>query len=163
VSYALPAKFPTLGQSDRLELLGTEGTLLVDDDHMDHLLYTEKGIPHAYVPDHQVNMAFLGSTTAGDWAVGDFWGPLGNKRGLATSVPNDRTRLPSNRIVWKRRSQLNAPPDGKAPVRAGSRLIMEELKTCASEFLGVKSFRHAQEGVQRCTSRRHAIAPDASE
>lgn len=79
VSYALPSKYPTLGQSDRVELLGTEGTMMIDDDHMDHLLYSEKGIPHAYVPDHQVNMAFLGSNTAGDWAVGDFWGPLGNE------------------------------------------------------------------------------------
>jgi len=79
VSYALPAKYPTLGQSDRVELLGTEGTMIIDDDHMDHVLYTDKGIPHAYVPDHQVNMAFLGSNTAGDWAVGDFWGPLGNE------------------------------------------------------------------------------------
>lgn len=79
VSYALPAKYPTLGQSDRVELLGTEGAMMIDDDHMDHLLYSEKGVPHAYVPDHQVNMAFLGSNTAGDWAVGDFWGPLGNE------------------------------------------------------------------------------------
>ncbi|OGA39144.1 MAG: hypothetical protein A3G24_15680 [Betaproteobacteria bacterium RIFCSPLOWO2_12_FULL_62_13] len=79
VSYALPSRYPTLGQSDRVELLGTEGTMLIDDDHMDHVLYSEKGIPHAYVPDHQVNMAFLGSNTAGDWAVGDFWGPLGNE------------------------------------------------------------------------------------
>ncbi len=79
VSYALPAKYPTLGQSDRVELLGTDGTMIIDDDHMDHLLYSEKGIPHAYVPEHSVNMAFLGSNTAGDWAVGDFWGPLGNE------------------------------------------------------------------------------------
>ncbi|MEN9782994.1 MAG: hypothetical protein RJA24_337 [Pseudomonadota bacterium] len=79
VSYALPAKYPTLGQSDRVELLGTEGTMIIDDDHMDHILYSDKGIPHAYVPDHSVNMAFLGSNTAGDWAVGDFWGPLGNE------------------------------------------------------------------------------------
>lgn len=79
VSYALPARYPTLGQSDRLELLGTEGTMIIDDDHMDHILYSDKGIPHAYVPDHAVNMAFLGSNTAGDWAVGDFWGPLGNE------------------------------------------------------------------------------------
>jgi predicted dehydrogenase len=78
VSYALPAR-PTLGQSDRVELLGTEGTMIVDDDHLDHLIFSEKGIPHAYVPDHAVNMAFLGSNTAGDWAVGDFWGPLGNE------------------------------------------------------------------------------------
>src|SRR5262249_52710732 len=79
VSYALPARYPTLGQSDRVEVLGAEGTMIVDDDHMDHLLYSDRGIPHAYVPDHQVNMAFLGSNTAGDWALGDFWGPLANE------------------------------------------------------------------------------------
>ena len=79
VSYALPARYPTLGQSDRVELLGTEGTMIIDDDHMEHLLFSEKGVPHAYVPDHAVEMAFLGSNTAGDWAVGDFWGPLGNE------------------------------------------------------------------------------------
>jgi predicted dehydrogenase len=79
VSYALPSKYPTLGQSDRVELLGMEGTMIIDDDHMDHVLFSDRGIPHAYVPDHHVNMAFLGSNTAGDWAVGDFWGPLGNE------------------------------------------------------------------------------------
>ncbi len=79
VSYALPAKYPTLGQSDRVELLGSDGTMIIDDDHLDHLIYSEKGIPHAYVPDHGVNMAFLGSNTAGDWACGDFWGPLANE------------------------------------------------------------------------------------
>jgi predicted dehydrogenase len=79
ISYALPARYPTLGQSDRVELLGSEGTMIIDDDHTDHILFSDKGIPHAYVPDHSVNMAFLGSNTAGDWAVGDFWGPLGNE------------------------------------------------------------------------------------
>jgi predicted dehydrogenase len=92
VSYALPARYPTLGQSDRVELLGTEGTMIIDDDHMDHLMFSEQGIPHAYVPDHFVDMAFLGSNTAGDWAVGDFWGPLGNETRawldhLATGAP----------------------------------------------------------------------------
>jgi predicted dehydrogenase len=96
VSYALPAKYPTLGQSDRVELLGTEGTMLIDDDHMDHVLYSERGIPHAYVPDHSVNMAFLGSNTAGDWSVGDFWGPLGNETrawldSLVTNAPTVHT------------------------------------------------------------------------
>jgi predicted dehydrogenase len=96
VSYALPARFPTLGQSDRVELLGAEGTMIIDDDHMDHLLYSDRGVPHAYVPDHQVNMAFLGSNTAGDWAVGDFWGPLGNETrawldSLVTGAPTVHT------------------------------------------------------------------------
>ena len=79
VSYALPAQYPTLGQSDRVELLGAEGAMIIDDDHTDHILYSDRGIPHAYVPGHHVNMAFLGSNTAGDWAVGNFWGPLGNE------------------------------------------------------------------------------------
>ncbi len=96
VSYALPARYPTLGQSDRVELLGTDGTMIVDDDHLDHILFSERGVPHAYVPDHQVNMAFLGSNTAGDWAVGDFWGPLANETRawldhLVTGAPTAHT------------------------------------------------------------------------
>lgn len=79
VSYALPARYPTLGQSDRVELLGADGTLIIDDDHTSEILYTDRGMPHAYVPGHEVNLAFLGSTTPGDWALGDFWGPLGNE------------------------------------------------------------------------------------
>ncbi len=103
VSYALPARYPTLGQSDRLELLGTEGTMIIDDDHMDHALYSTRGIPHAYVPDHQVEFAFLGSNTAGDWAVGDFWGPLANETRawldhLVTGAPTVHTTPDQARI-----------------------------------------------------------------
>jgi predicted dehydrogenase len=79
IGYALPARYPTQGQSDRVELLGADGVMLIDDDHMEHLLFSEKGIPHPYVPGHSVELAFLGSNTAGDWAMGDFWGPLGNE------------------------------------------------------------------------------------
>jgi predicted dehydrogenase len=103
VSYALPARYPTLGQSDRVELLGSDGTMIIDDDHLDHLIYSDKGIPHAYVPDHHVNMAFLGSNTAGDWAVGDFWGPLGNETrawldSLVTGHPTVHTTPEQARI-----------------------------------------------------------------
>ncbi len=45
VSYALPARYPTLGQSDRVELLGSEGTMIIDDDHMDHLLVLRQRHP----------------------------------------------------------------------------------------------------------------------
>jgi predicted dehydrogenase len=79
IGYALPARYPTQGQSDRVELLGSDGVMLIDDDHMEHVLFSEKGIPHPYVPGHSVELAFLGSNTAGDWAMGDFWGPLGNE------------------------------------------------------------------------------------
>ena len=103
ISYALPAEYPTLGQSDRVELLGSEGTMIIDDDHMDHLLFSQKGIPHPYVPGHSVNMAFLGSNSAGDWAVGDFWGPLGNETRawldhLATGAPTIHTTPEQARI-----------------------------------------------------------------
>ena len=79
VSFALPAKYPSLGYSGRVEILGSEGVHLIDDDHLDQLLYTEKGIPHIYVPGHTVNMAFLSSSAPGDWAAGDFWGPLASE------------------------------------------------------------------------------------
>jgi predicted dehydrogenase len=103
ISYALPANYPTLGQSDRVELLGTEGTMIVDDDHMEHLLYSEKGIPHPYVPGHTLNMAFLGGNAAGDWAMDDFWGPLGNETRawldhLATGAPTIHTTPEQARI-----------------------------------------------------------------
>jgi predicted dehydrogenase len=103
VSYALPTHYPTLGQSDRVELLGTDGAMIIDDDHLDHLLYTEKGIPHAYMPNHTVNMAFLGSNSGGDWAVGDFWGPLGNETRawldhLVTGAPTVQTTPEQARV-----------------------------------------------------------------
>src|SRR5215813_15286764 len=51
VSYALPEKYPALGHAARLELLGTGGVMILDDDHTDQLMYTETGIPHVYLPD----------------------------------------------------------------------------------------------------------------
>ena len=104
VSYALPTHYPTLGQSDRVELLGKDGVMIIDDDHHDHIIYSEKGIPHAYMPNHEVNMAFLGSNTGGDWAVGNFWGPLANETRawldyLATGAPTIHTTPQQARIT----------------------------------------------------------------
>jgi predicted dehydrogenase len=79
VSYALPEKYPALGHAARVEVLGTDGVMILDDDHTDQLMYTEKGIPHVYLPDHHVNMVFLQSGTPGDWALGEFWGPIANE------------------------------------------------------------------------------------
>src|SRR5712671_6048857 len=79
VGYALPEKYPALGHAARVEVLGTEGVMILDDDHTDQLMYTEKGVPHVYLPDHSVNMVFLQSGTPGDWALGEFWGPIANE------------------------------------------------------------------------------------
>lgn len=78
-SYALPAKYPALGHAARVELLGTGGVMILDDDHTDQLMYSEPGVPHVYLPDHSVNMVFLQSGTPGDWALGEFWGPIANE------------------------------------------------------------------------------------
>lgn len=79
VSYALPEKYPALGHAARVEVLGTDGVMILDDDHTDQLMYTDKGMPHVYLPDHAVNMVFLQSGTPGDWALGELWGPLANE------------------------------------------------------------------------------------
>lgn len=79
VCYSLPLNYPALGQSDRFEIVGEDGVLMLDDDHTDHMLYTEKGIPHPYLSDRTVNFAFLGGHSAGDWAVGSFWGGMTNE------------------------------------------------------------------------------------
>ena len=79
ISYALPAKYPSLGHAARVEVLGTEGVMILDDDHTDQIMYSNIGIPHVYLPDHTVNMVFLQSGTPGDWALGEFWGPNANE------------------------------------------------------------------------------------
>ena len=76
VCYAMPSEFPTLGQSIRLELMGTEGALLIDDDHREDIVFSDHGVGHAYVPGHEMKMAYLGSTTSGDWAMGRMFGPI---------------------------------------------------------------------------------------
>jgi len=76
ICYALPADRPARGQSARVELLGTGGVMLLADDHTDQLLYSEAGFPDLMVAGRSVNMAFLGASPPGDWALGSFWGPL---------------------------------------------------------------------------------------
>lgn len=79
VSYALPDKYPARGHAARVEILGTEGVMILDDDHTDQLMYSNRGVPHVYLPDQSVNMVFLQSGTPGDWALGEFWGPLASE------------------------------------------------------------------------------------
>ena len=74
--YALPAKYPTYRQSARLEILGDEGVIILDMDNKDSFLFTDNGVPHAYVPDHNVNALFMQSNSSGDWAMGDYWARL---------------------------------------------------------------------------------------
>ncbi len=79
VCYALPQHYPSLGHAARVEVIGTEGVMILDDDHTDQLMYSNVGVPHVYIPDHTVNMVFLGSGTPGDWALGEFQGPVASE------------------------------------------------------------------------------------
>jgi len=107
VSYALPEKYPALGHAARVELLGTGGVVILDDDHTDQLMYTESGIPHVYLPDHVVNMVFLQSGTPGDWALGEFWGPIANE-----------TRAWLDLLATGRPCTLATPQDARATLEA---------------------------------------------
>lgn len=79
IFYALPATYPTFGQSPRFEILGDQGAILLDVDNKDSLLFTDNGAEHAYVPDHKTNMLFMQTNSSGDWAQGDYWGPIANE------------------------------------------------------------------------------------
>jgi predicted dehydrogenase len=79
VYYALPAHAPQLGMGVRIEVFGSEGALLLNDDHTDELLITNKGIPHAYVAGLEFTTAFLSSSTPGNWHLGDYWGPVADE------------------------------------------------------------------------------------
>jgi predicted dehydrogenase len=103
ISYALPEKYPSRGHAARVEILGTEGVMILDDDHTDQLMYTEKGIPHVYLPDQEVNMVFLQSGTPGDWALGEFWGPIANE-----------TRAWLDHLAMGRPCVLATPQDARA-------------------------------------------------
>ena len=77
-SYSLPAGYPSNGMSSRFELLGTEGVLLITEDHGDQVMYTEAGFHNAYV-DQTLNLAYLGSRTSGEWAGGTMFGRVADE------------------------------------------------------------------------------------
>jgi predicted dehydrogenase len=107
ISYALPEKYPSRGHAARVEILGTGGVIILDDDHTDQLMYTEKGIPHVYLPDQEVNMVFLQSGTPGDWALGELWGPIANE-----------TRAWLDHLAIGRACHLATPQEARATLEA---------------------------------------------
>lgn len=79
ISYAFPSEYPSMGQSPRLELLGTDGVLMLDEEGRSHIGFSEHGVEHAYVPGHTQKLGFLGTTSSGDWALGQMFGPIGDE------------------------------------------------------------------------------------
>jgi predicted dehydrogenase len=79
VCYMLPMQFPTTGQSIRFEVFGTEGALMIDDDHRDQMLFSEHGYQNTYATNQEMNFAFLGSRTTGEWVGDQMFGRLANE------------------------------------------------------------------------------------
>ncbi len=78
VSYSLPAGFPIAGLSTRIEMIGDAGVLFVTEDHGDQVLYTDAGYDNAYVDQH-LHLAYLGSRTSGEWALGRMFGRVADE------------------------------------------------------------------------------------
>ena len=79
VCYMLPAGFPTTGQSIRFEVVGTDGVLLIDDDHRDQIMYSDHGYRNAYLSSQELDLVFLGSRTSGEWADGRMFGRIADE------------------------------------------------------------------------------------
>ncbi len=104
IFYALPARYPTYGQSPRFEILGDQGVILLDVDNRDSVLFTDNGVPHAYVPDHDVNMLFMQTNSSGDWAQGDYIGPIATETRswldhIAAGTPSSHTTVQEGRLT----------------------------------------------------------------
>jgi predicted dehydrogenase len=125
VCYALPEQYPALGHAARVELLGSEGVMLLDDDHTDQIMYTEQGFPHVYIPEHVVNMVLLGSGTPGDWALNEFWGPVATE-----------TRAWLDHLSAGTQCLLATPREARATLEVGL-AIGESLRTRAPVRLPV--------------------------
>lgn len=92
ICYSLPAEFPTMGQGPRIEIIGTDGVLLIDEDQRQNIIYSDHGVGHAYVQGHTMKMGYLSSTTSGDWALDQMFGPIADETRawldhLATGTP----------------------------------------------------------------------------
>jgi predicted dehydrogenase len=95
VGYALPANYPTHGRLVRVEVLGEKGVLFFDEDHKENIIHSEDGVANAYV-GHKMETGFLTSNASGNWALGNFWGPLGEETRswldhIATGAPCPHT------------------------------------------------------------------------
>ena len=75
-SWLPPHHWPAYTATMEVDLQGTTGSLNIDDAHRDVILAPGDAIPCPYTPEHEVNVAFLGSAMPGDFALGEFFGPM---------------------------------------------------------------------------------------
>lgn len=100
VSWILPEKWPAYISSMAMEIFGSDGSVVVDDSHNSVMMVSDTGTPS---PVAGMEVAFLGSTMPGDWAQGDFFGPM-----------RDETRLFIDRVATGRDVPLCGAEAGRA-------------------------------------------------
>ncbi|OGL63408.1 MAG: hypothetical protein A3I72_10280 [Candidatus Tectomicrobia bacterium RIFCSPLOWO2_02_FULL_70_19] len=102
-SWILPPNWPSNITSMEMEVMGAKGAVMIDDSHKYALLATSHGVPSPYVPGAKSEVVFLESMMAGDWLLGDFWGPM-----------RDETRLFLERVTAGRAVPLATPAEARA-------------------------------------------------
>jgi len=75
-SWLQPRHWPAYTATMEIDLQGTVGSLNIDDAHRDVVLVPGEPIPCPYTPQYEVGVAFLGSAMPGDFALGEFFGPM---------------------------------------------------------------------------------------
>ncbi len=102
-SWILPERWPAYVATIGMEIFGSDGSIVVDDSHKDVMMVTNEAIPSPYATDSSVEVAFLGSQMPGDWALGDFYGPM-----------REETRLFLERVTTGREIPLCDAETGRA-------------------------------------------------
>ena len=103
-SAILPDNWPAAVASIGMEIFGADGTLTINDAHTDVIVASQDPAPHPYVPNATLPVTFLGSQMPGDWALGDFYGPMRDETRLfldqvATGAPIPLADGPHGRDV----------------------------------------------------------------
>ncbi|MFN8773938.1 MAG: Gfo/Idh/MocA family protein [bacterium] len=76
VNWALPVSWPGAVYGLEVGVVGTTGVMTIDDTHRDFVMATEAPQDGAYLSDASRRVDFIGSTPAGDMALGALRGPL---------------------------------------------------------------------------------------
>ena len=76
VNWALPVSWPGAVYALEVGVVGTEGVMTIDDSHRDFILAASAAQGMGYVADGSRLVDFVGSTPAGDMALGALRGPL---------------------------------------------------------------------------------------
>ncbi|MHB8566098.1 MAG: Gfo/Idh/MocA family protein [Nitrososphaerales archaeon] len=71
-----PDNYPAQVGIIDMQLVGTKGTIFLNDRHSDFLMCTSDSVPGGYLKDARMSVSHMGSTMTGDWVLNRFIGPM---------------------------------------------------------------------------------------